>query len=779
MVSKTPSLILENLANLERNELEQRLREANLLRRIAVSASASLVPTQVLTAICTELARAIGVPQAAFARFGEDKSYLTLVAEHRPPGIVGLGTIISMKDNTITNWVVDRREPVAIYDAQNDPILGQAREATRKLGVASLLLVPIVAEDEVLGTLGLDSPVLRQFSAAEISLVMTAASVAVPALENARLFGHVQDELAERRRVEEVLRQSQARLNALIEAIPDNIYRFDATGRVIDARSAKQNGGLLIGKKLSDMLPTNMLKRALATSNAARRDSEAKLFEYTRPTEQGTRFFEAQVSPIEFGGAVVIERDVTERKRNEIELEQRRLQYQALVNSLEGIVWESTYGNGSVQNTFIGPQAEHILGYPLSWWSRPDSWELLLHPEDRDIVKHAFSEARKTGGEPFEIEYRMFAADGRVIWFNDRVNFTGINQHNNTVIMRGVMFDITERKRKEVLEDDRNKVLDLIARSSYSTPVLSEISAMLERQWPDSGCAIQLLKNGRLLLNTNHGIPEALATMLDNTSLGVLGGPAGMAVLDGENVNSPDFSTEQGLPQRFVTTVIDQGFRSAAAVPIRSSQGEILGAIQMFGRRQDLGAVAIPQMIIGADLAAIALEREGLQNRLQHQATHDPLTDLPNRKLFDDRLGLALSRANRSGQLVALMYLDLDLFKEVNDQYGHALGDVLLREVAQRLQSATRTVDTVARLGGDEFVVMLDGIAKESDAQRVAQKILELLKEPVQVENQTIVASASLGLVFYPNDGTDGAELLKMADKAMYEEKSKSKNLVL
>ncbi len=164
------------------------------------------------------------------------------------------------------------------------------------------------------------------------------------------------------------------------------------------------------------------------------------------------------------------------------------------------------------------------------------------------------------------------------------------------------------------------------------------------------------------------------------------------------------------------------------------------------------------------------------QKKLSYLARFDPLTGLINRFLFGDRLQGAIARARRDGGLVALMFLDLDEFKAVNDRFGHATGDALLKQVAQRLEASVRESDSVARLGGDEFTVILEGNHRVEDAGHVATKILKALEVPYTVGHRELHVTASIGIALYPIDGDDAEALLRDADIAMYSAKAAGRN---
>jgi diguanylate cyclase (GGDEF)-like protein/PAS domain S-box-containing protein len=187
-----------------------------------------------------------------------------------------------------------------------------------------------------------------------------------------------------------------------------------------------------------------------------------------------------------------------------------------------------------------------------------------------------------------------------------------------------------------------------------------------------------------------------------------------------------------------------------SAAPIHNRHGRVTGAVMVFHDVSTTRALSL---------------------NLAHQAQHDSLTDLPNRLLLDDRLTNAMVIARRHGVKVAVLYLDLDRFKNVNDSVGHDIGDRLLQIVAQRLLTCVRGSDTVSRLGGDEFVILLSEVTAGQDAAVSAEKVLRAVSAPVDINGHHLHASASIGIAIYPEDGEDAASLLKHADFAMYHAK--------
>jgi diguanylate cyclase (GGDEF)-like protein len=205
------------------------------------------------------------------------------------------------------------------------------------------------------------------------------------------------------------------------------------------------------------------------------------------------------------------------------------------------------------------------------------------------------------------------------------------------------------------------------------------------------------------------------------------------------------------------------------------SQWKILAAV--------LGAMALVYGLMQVLLARYQRllreqerERAAQEERIRHQAYHDPLTQLPNRASFTEHLEEAMRRAKRASWPLAVLFLDLDLFKRVNDSLGHDAGDRLLRVVAERIQRAVREADMLFRMGGDEFTVLLEDVRGPEEAAMVATRMLEAIAEPVQLQHHEISVSASIGIALYPRDDTVGERLLKSADTAMYRAKELGRN---
>lgn len=204
----------------------------------------------------------------------------------------------------------------------------------------------------------------------------------------------------------------------------------------------------------------------------------------------------------------------------------------------------------------------------------------------------------------------------------------------------------------------------------------------------------------------------------------------------------------------------------------RCKSGELLPVWENISAIRDDEGRTTSYVAVFSDISPIKRSQE----RLAYLAHHDALTNLPNRLLLEDRLTHALEHARRGGHPLAVLFLDLDGFKAVNDSLGHHRGDLLLQQVADRLTCCVREADTVARLGGDEFIVVLESLKDRSEVSRVAGEILQLLSGPVELDGHRVSVTTSIGISLYPDDGEDVTGLVRRADTAMYRAKASGMN---
>ncbi|MGB0670499.1 MAG: diguanylate cyclase domain-containing protein, partial [Rhodospirillales bacterium] len=211
-----------------------------------------------------------------------------------------------------------------------------------------------------------------------------------------------------------------------------------------------------------------------------------------------------------------------------------------------------------------------------------------------------------------------------------------------------------------------------------------------------------------------------------------------------------------------------------------SSGGQLYRQRLASGEERDIEIHAGPVIVENQSLVYAILhdvtERRRAEERIRHMASHDGLTGLPNRAMGLDRLYLAMARSRRNGTLSAILFVDLDGFKAVNDHHGHDSGDALLRELATRLRACVRETDTVCRLGGDEFAIVLSDLTRTSDLKQVAGHVIKTVGDPFNLPKTSVRIGASVGIALYPRDGKDIDTLVKAADKAMYAVKQHGKN---
>ena len=263
--------------------------------------------------------------------------------------------------------------------------------------------------------------------------------------------------------------------------------------------------------------------------------------------------------------------------------------------------------------------------------------------------------------------------------------------------------------------------------------------------------------------------PEKYASWRDATTArtfeeGV--GLPGLAWSAGGPLWIADIEAEENFPRRAEARQL--GLKSGFALPVLLGK-ELVAVLEFFTTEKTLPDAALLHLVlyVGTQLSRVA-EREAAQETIRHQAFHDALTGLPNRALFHDRVHQALSLARRTGEGAAVLYVDLNRFKQVNDTLGHAAGDALLVELARRMSAVLRAEDTLARMSGDEFTVLLPGVRTADAALQVACKLLDAVARPVQSGVKELFLSASIGAGLFPSDGEDAESLLRHTDAAMY-----------
>ncbi|CAG8869900.1 hypothetical protein PS627_03723 [Pseudomonas fluorescens] len=386
-------------------------------------------------------------------------------------------------------------------------------------------------------------------------------------------------------------------------------------------------------------------------------------------------------------------------------------------------------------------------------------------------------------------------SDGLLIEVNEGFcRLTGYDLNpslDQTSMDLGIWVDLNERKRLVDMLQRDGFVRDFSChiRRSDGQIRLCELSA---RPLPIAGvqCILTIARD----ITERHLMQEKLqlaATVFENTAEGVLITDTDQRITAVNRAFSEitGYSEAEALgqtPRLLASGQHDSAFYAALWHQLTAEghwQGEIHNRRkngELYPGWLTISAVRNPEREITHFVAVFAdiSSLKHAQAKLDYQAHHDPLTGLPNRTLFENRLQAALTSAQVSNRQGAVLFLDLDRFKHINDSLGHPVGDLLLKGIAQRLKDQVRDVDTVARLGGDEFIILLPGLHKSSDANTIANKLLMCFSAPFQAGEHEFFTSASIGISLYPQDGGDVAELIRNADAAMYRSKAKGRNRV-
>lgn len=343
---------------------------------------------------------------------------------------------------------------------------------------------------------------------------------------------------------------------------------------------------------------------------------------------------------------------------------------------------------------------------------------------------------------------------------------------------RRLLDAIAELKMKEEQERSRNRCLEMVSRGFPLNQIMPFIIREFEQQRPEMLGCIFLVdeKTQTLRVSISPTLPQFYQNERGTIPIEVGAGASGTAAATGERYIIEDLQTH---PYSANDAVLSKKLNLASrwSQPIKSVDGKVLGTFSISTYEISTPSEADVHLIEQtANLIGIAIERDLADTVIQHQANYDSLTGLPNRYMLKDRLSYEISKAQRAGWQVALMFLDLDHFKEVNDTLGHQKGDQLLMIVAKRLLECVRTVDTVARLSGDEFMIVMSELHHTIHVERVANKILAALSQPFSLDDEVVHLSASIGITFSPRNSKDIETLVKNADQAMYEAKAKGRN---
>jgi len=487
-------------------------------------------------------------------------------------------------------------------------------------------------------------------------------------------------------------------------------------------------------------------------------------------------------------GFIVNSRDVTDRLEAEEALRVSEERYRRIVETTQEGIWQI---DADGRTTFVNRRMAEMLGYSVEELRGVSP--LALKDGDEQALLASRLDARRRG-QIGQSESKYWRKDGSELWvwssanplFDDQGRYLGA---------LSTMVNITARKKVEETLRGVNR-----ARAAISACTRAAARATTEAELLQQVCDIIVATGGyrfawvgfalhgedksvRPVAQAGHedGYLQDIAVSWADTPQGR--GPTGTAIRTGRPSTSQDMQTDPAYTH-WRAAALARGYASAIALPLRR-EGEALGALSIYSGVPDaFDAEEVSLLMELADdlaygLAALRarVERARAEEALAHQALHDALTGLPNRRLLYDRLEQALLAARRAGVSLALLLLDLDHFKEVNDTFGHHHGDLLLCQVGVRLAGLLRGADTVARLGGDEFAIIL-GESDAAGAERVARQVRDALDAPIMIEGQALHAAGSISVVVAPEHGDDAHTLLRRADVAMYAAKGRGSSYV-
>jgi diguanylate cyclase (GGDEF)-like protein/PAS domain S-box-containing protein len=556
------------------------------------------------------------------------------------------------------------------------------------------------------------------------------------------LYSIIHD-ITERKRAEEALRQSEEKYRTILEGIEEGYYEVNLAGnftffndsvcRIFGYPREELTG--MNNRQYTDQ--ENAEKLFHAFNKVYRSGEPHKGYDYEIIRKDGTkRYIETSVSlrkdssgePIGFRG---VARDITDRQQAEEALRQSEEKYRTILESIEEGYYEVDLAGNF---TFFNDSMYRSLGY---------SKEELMGMNDRQYTDRenakrlfqAFSQVYRTGKPGKGFDYEVIRKDGTHRYVEGSILLRK-DSSGNPIGFRGIVRDITERKRFEkILQQERETFLSILQKEPYGALLIDTDETFLFVN-PEftaiTGYTLKDVPNGREWFHKAYPDPEYRHKIIAIWKQDV----APRKAVD--RVWSVVCKDGQVKKIEFKLTFLDDG-----------------------------------RVIV---MLSDVTERKRTEEELAYKATHDLLTGLPNRMLFKDRFSVAIAQAQRVRKKLAVVFLDLDRFKEVNDTLGHDAGDGLLCAVGNRLIDLVRKTDTVARMGGDEFLLLLSDIDQVEDVISVAQKVQDVLQAPFIVDGNEISIGASIGIAIYPDDGTDVDSLVSHADKAMYEAKQRRHN---
>ena len=425
------------------------------------------------------------------------------------------------------------------------------------------------------------------------------------------------------------------------------------------------------------------------------------------------------------------------------------------------------------QRTYVSPAVQEFYG--VSAEQAPPDWLEHVYEEDRERVETILHHVRDHAEATATMRFRLYRPDGTL-----REVESHVRNALDRPAVSGIVIntrDVTDTARAQALLGTQARIMTMIASGATLHDTLIAIAAEVEERLPDARCAIQLLGvDGSLEVAGAVGVEDlACARMrglpVDRQTIcgSVLLRDTPMLVMD------PAASARFGGAPCFHE---DGRVEECWVSPIRRDpSGAPVGVLSCyFAHPYEPDEDARQMVSTACELAAVAIDRKRFEDQLSHQALHDQLTGLPNRALLLEQLRSDVARSSRTASIGAVLFIDLDRFKVVNDSLGHEAGDHVLREMSKRIAAEVRAEDTVARLGGDEFVVSCSDIGDDEESIRLAQRLLRAIAQPFTVRAQEIRLTASIGIAIRHPSSANVDALMRNADVALYRAKERGRD---
>jgi diguanylate cyclase (GGDEF)-like protein/PAS domain S-box-containing protein len=568
--------------------------------------------------------------------------------------------------------------------------------------------------------------------------------------------------------------------NELADAAHDAFVAFDSSGLI---RSWNTAAARLFGYRTEEALgqPTTMLvPEAQAAAQQARIARALDGERINGVTAQGRRRdgtlapLKMTLLPAQGRGGCVIVRDLTEEHLAQVTLSEAEFRLREAQELSHVGLWLWDAASDSLQ---ISDELYRIHGIsPLEFDGTMAAYMTYTHPDDRDTLAAAMAKSLRSG-EGYEQEYRIAKPDGTIGWIYSRAQVVTA-PGGASAGLRGVAQDVTDRKRAAESLRDQAALLELLRQMAVAANEATDLEqalrvcvrdVCLHTGWPVGEVVFIDSGHAPASWNVHTADAERFGQVVETSQSAApeMSGPMASALQTGRPLVASTGGPDADATSR---AALVSGLDTVVVLPLIVGR-EVVAVLRFFGRGQPDERLVIT-VWDGANQLGRVVERARSRDELSHQALHDSLTGLPNRTLLMDRLGRALAHQARARHQVALVFLDLDNFKLINDSLGHEAGDELVIEVARRLDKILRPEDTAARLGGDEFIVLCDQLEKEEDAVNVAERILVAVSEPISLRGHPeTVITASAGIAIASAPGITPEALLRDADLAMYRAK--------